>query len=149
MNIKNKLFLALILLFQAEVSFGQQDTIFWFAAPEVSSAENDNPIYLNLTTYADPAQVTISQPANVAFTDIVVNVLAGSSSVVDLSAFLGHFIKKFVSKKTILFFHENLIISCVIRFSHYFPSKNLISPRRRRGVPILTCAYIHIYIGFN
>ncbi|MCB9223559.1 MAG: gliding motility-associated C-terminal domain-containing protein [Crocinitomicaceae bacterium] len=69
-------------------SNAQQDTIFWFAAPEISSAVGDNPIHLRLTTYSQAATVTISQPANGGFTPIVVNIPANSVQSVDLSSFL-------------------------------------------------------------
>jgi len=68
--------------------FGQQDTAFWFAAPEISSAEGDTPIKLRLLSYTSPATVTISQPANVLFTPIVVNLGVNSNDSVDLTPFL-------------------------------------------------------------
>ena len=88
MNNILKLVITLVLFFQSYCNFGQQDTIFWFAAPEISSTEGDNPVYLNLMSYADPVTVTVSQPANVGFTPIVVNLLANSSNTIDLTAFL-------------------------------------------------------------
>lgn len=66
----------------------QQDTVFWFAAPDVSSAVNDNPIYLRVQSYSAAATVTVSQPANGAFTPIVVNLGANSADFVDLTPFL-------------------------------------------------------------
>ncbi len=42
----------------------QIDTAFWFAAPDASSAYGyDRPIYLRITSYQQPCNVTISQPA--------------------------------------------------------------------------------------
>ena len=75
------------------ISFGingyaQQDTIFWFAAPEISSAVGDNPIHLRLLTYNLPSTVTIDQPANLGFVPIVVNLGANATSSVDLTPFL-------------------------------------------------------------
>ncbi|MEX1002805.1 MAG: PKD domain-containing protein [Crocinitomicaceae bacterium] len=69
-------------------SVAQQDTIFWFAAPDISSAVGDNPVHLRLMTYDQAATVTISQPANGGFTPITVPIAANSVSNVDLSAFL-------------------------------------------------------------
>ncbi|MCG8576953.1 MAG: PKD domain-containing protein [Flavobacteriales bacterium] len=69
-------------------ALAQQDTLFWFAAPEVSSAEGDNPINLRLMSYANAASVTISQPANGAFTPINVVLPANSESIVNLTPFL-------------------------------------------------------------
>lgn len=88
MNNKLKLVLFLATFFQAYCNFAQQDTIFWFAAPEVSSGEGESPVYLNVMSYSDPAQVTVSQPANIGFTPIVVNLLANSSNSIDLTPFL-------------------------------------------------------------
>ena len=69
-------------------TYAQQDTIFWFAAPDVSSAVGDSPVHLRLMTYDQPANVTISQPANGGFTPINVAIPANDVAHVDLSAFL-------------------------------------------------------------
>jgi hypothetical protein len=56
--------------------FGQVDTLFWFAAPELTKGDflqrvppapqtMDRPIHLRLTAAAQPATVTITQPAGV------------------------------------------------------------------------------------
>jgi gliding motility-associated-like protein len=68
--------------------YAQIDTAFWFAAPNISSSIGDNPIYLRLLTYQSPATVTISQPANVGFTPIVISIPANQVDSVNLSAFL-------------------------------------------------------------
>ncbi len=68
--------------------FAQQDTEFWFAAPEVAASEGDSPIYLRFMTYDDPAQVTVSLPANGAFTPIVLNIPANNIDSINLSPFL-------------------------------------------------------------
>ena len=52
----------------------QTDNLFWFGAPDVSSVHGDPPrngapIYLHVTA-VQPTTVTISQPANPAFTPI-------------------------------------------------------------------------------
>lgn len=69
-------------------SFGQQDVLFYFAAPDISSSEGDTPINLKLLSYNNPATVTITQPANGAFTPIIVNLAANSVSNVNLTPFL-------------------------------------------------------------
>ena len=66
-------------------AISQQDTVFWFAAPDVSSSQGQTPISLNFLSYDNAATVTITQPANGGFTPIVVNLAANSSSSVDLS----------------------------------------------------------------
>lgn len=84
--LRNLLFF-LILLLNVN-SFAQQDTEFWFAAPDVSSAEGESPILLNLSSYANPATITISQPANGSFTPIVINLSANAFQSVDLTPFI-------------------------------------------------------------
>ncbi len=77
-----------LLFLSAQIAFGQQDTVFWFAAPEVSSAEGESPIHLRFQSYSSPATVTVSQPANGAFTPITVNLGANDNDSVDLTPFL-------------------------------------------------------------
>ena len=68
--------------------FSQKDTVFWFAAPEISSGSGDNPVFLRLMTYDDPANITISQPANGSFIPINLNIPANQVDSVNLTAFL-------------------------------------------------------------
>lgn len=68
-------------------TFSQVDTDFWFAAPEVSSAVGDSPIYLRFITYSTGATVTVSEPAS-AFVPIVKVIPANSVDSVNLTAFL-------------------------------------------------------------
>lgn len=75
-------------LFQVGQANGQQDTLFWFAAPEVSASIGDNPIYLRLLSFGSPATVTVSQPANLGFTPIVVNLAANDNDSINLTPFL-------------------------------------------------------------
>ena len=78
-----------VLITLSHHAYNQQDTLFYFAAPEVSSGEGDTPIHLRLLSYDQPSTVTITQPANGGFTPIVVNMAANSVSNVDLTPFLG------------------------------------------------------------
>ncbi len=66
----------------------QQDTVFWFAAPEVSASEGDSPIFLRFMTYDSPSDITISLPANGGFTPINLNIPANSVDSVNLTPFL-------------------------------------------------------------
>ncbi len=66
----------------------QKDTIFWFAAPDVASSEGDSPIFLRVLSYANPATVTVSLPANGAFIPIVLNLPANSTDSINLTSFL-------------------------------------------------------------
>jgi gliding motility-associated-like protein len=72
-----------------QTTVAQQDTVFWFAAPEISASVGDNPIHLRFLTYGNAATVTITQPANGGFATIVRNIAANSFDEVDLSLFLG------------------------------------------------------------
>ncbi|MFK8045085.1 MAG: PKD domain-containing protein [Crocinitomicaceae bacterium] len=83
----------LIVLFLAfyNSATAQSGTEFWFAPPDVTFSHNSPggvPIYLNISTFDDPATVTIDQPANPGFTAITVVMGANSSHQEDLSAFV-------------------------------------------------------------
>jgi uncharacterized protein (TIGR02145 family) len=85
------IYLITLLFLISVASFAQTATEFWFVAPEVSKNGSQNfdiPIYFRITTFNDPAAVTITEPANPAFNPIVVNIPANGFSTVDLSAFL-------------------------------------------------------------
>jgi len=68
----------------------QTDTIFWFAAPEVSTDLNsfDRPIFFRLSAFSQSAYVTIEQPANPAFTPMVLWVPAYNTVNVNLTTFI-------------------------------------------------------------
>ncbi|MCS6980082.1 MAG: gliding motility-associated C-terminal domain-containing protein [Flavobacteriales bacterium] len=68
--------------------YAQKDTLFWFVAPEATSAHGDAPIYFRLSSFGGSADVTIDQPANPGFTPISVTIPPNSSQTVDLTAFL-------------------------------------------------------------
>lgn len=72
-------------------SEAQTDNLFWFAAPEVSVnwANFDAPIVLRITSYENPADVTISQPAGGGLPVQNVSLPANSSQTVDLTPWLG------------------------------------------------------------
>jgi gliding motility-associated-like protein len=67
----------------------QIDTEFWFAAPDVTTSHADRPIFLRMATFANAAQVTITQPANASFTPIVKNIAANSGDFVELTSVIG------------------------------------------------------------
>lgn len=70
-------------------TFAQKDTSFWFAAPEVleflTGNPHDKPLLFRLTSFGTAANVTISIPANPAFTPVTTSLAANSSATVDLS----------------------------------------------------------------
>lgn len=69
-------------------SFGQQDTLFWFSAPEVSTSAGDTPIFLRFMTYNDASEVTVSLPANGGFAPITLNIPANAVDSINLTPFL-------------------------------------------------------------
>lgn len=74
---KKILFSALFIL-SAITSQAQIDTLFWFAAPEVSNNHGDEPISLHFSTFSSAATVTVSIPANPGFTPITISLPANS-----------------------------------------------------------------------
>ena len=71
MKTKYSAFIALCaMLLYSQQSMGQKDTLFWFAPPQICTAQLsfgsnlDTPVYLRITTYSQLANVTISIPAN-------------------------------------------------------------------------------------
>jgi len=71
----------------------QTDNLFWFAAPDISSAHGDvprngSPIYLHVTAVL-PTTVTISQPANPGFTPIVFTLDELEHRSIQLDAIMG------------------------------------------------------------
>ncbi len=65
----------------------QQDTLFWFAAPDIIAAgERDRPIFLRISAGVNGANVLIEQPANGAvFAPIVLNLAPNTTQSVDLT----------------------------------------------------------------
>ncbi|MBU6325628.1 MAG: hypothetical protein KJS92_09085, partial [Bacteroidetes bacterium] len=76
------------LLHCAAAGKAQTDTTFWFAAPDIQQRHGDRPIELKLIGLDKNARVTISEPANPAFTPINVNLNAGTVARVDLSIWI-------------------------------------------------------------
>lgn len=77
-----------VLFFSTQKAEAQQDTVFWFAAPEVSASVGDTPIFLRFMTYDSPSDVTVSLPANGGFTPIVLSIPANSVDSINLTSFL-------------------------------------------------------------
>lgn len=78
--------LCLLLLYQNLHS--QSGVEFWFVAPDVSSGHADRPISLRISTFGNPANVTIEQPANGGFTPISLTIAANNTSSVDLTPYI-------------------------------------------------------------
>ena len=81
-----KLFFTAFFLFIFLHVQAQLDTLFWFAAPEVSINNNfDRPIVFRISALDDDSDVIIDQPANPTFTPITASILAGQTSTIDLT----------------------------------------------------------------
>lgn len=87
----------LVLLFIFCISFcfhvkGQTDSIFWFAAPDVSNTAyantNDRPIQIRIATFSKAATIKLSQPANSGFTPITASVSANSVYTINLTSYI-------------------------------------------------------------
>ncbi len=83
-----KLTALLFLISLSSIAFAQRDTIFWFAAPEISSGAGDSPILLRFQSYAQPATITVSQPANGSFVPMVLNLVPNATGTINLTPFL-------------------------------------------------------------
>lgn len=68
--------------------FSQTDTAFWFAAPEVTAGHSDRPIAFRITSFNQSSTVKISQPANLSFNPITVNIPANNLISVDLTNYI-------------------------------------------------------------
>lgn len=80
-----------ILSSRSQDLYGQTDTEFWFAGPEVSvngGSHFDKPILLRITAPTAASTVTVTMPANASFPTQTVNVAAGSVSTLDLTPWI-------------------------------------------------------------
>lgn len=79
----------LLLILSVQLTQGQVDNSFWFVAPEISNDHGDRPIYFNITTFDQPANVTISMPANNTFSEINLLINANSTHRENVTPFIG------------------------------------------------------------
>ena len=63
----------------------QSDTSFWFAAPAVTPGHSDTPIVVRLSSYAQAADIIISQPANPFFQPYHIHLNPYAATTVDLT----------------------------------------------------------------
>jgi gliding motility-associated-like protein len=67
--------------------YGQVDTEFWFAPPEVTSGHGDRPLYLRISTLDKAALVKVLQPARGNVQVAGANIPANTTHTIDLSNF--------------------------------------------------------------
>ncbi|MGG9972433.1 gliding motility-associated C-terminal domain-containing protein [Ferruginibacter sp. SUN002] len=78
-----------IMCISAMVSHAQIDTAFWFAAPDASSAYGyDRPIFLRITSYQQPCNVTVSQPAGGGLPTQTFYMAANTTQSIDLTTWI-------------------------------------------------------------
>lgn len=83
-----KFLTSVVAAFLSCMAFAQVDTEFWFACPDLSAIHFESCIRLCVTTFDQPATVTITQPANPAFATITENVPANSYKNIELGSLL-------------------------------------------------------------
>ena len=82
----NYLLLLFTYLLFSSTGLCQKGTEFWFVAPEVTSGYSDRPIYLRISSYDAAASVTISQPANSAFTPLSISLGTYQTQSINLTS---------------------------------------------------------------
>lgn len=65
--------------------YGQVDTEFWFAPPEVTNGHGDRPVYLRISTLGRPSQINIYQPGRGNIRIATATVAANTTYTIDLT----------------------------------------------------------------
>lgn len=84
-----KKLLPLLLFILPSLMFGQIDTEFWFAPPDLTQGtgvepRRDSTVYFVVSTLNSPADIRINQPANPGFEPVVINLAANSTQAINL-----------------------------------------------------------------
>ncbi|HEY1039187.1 MAG TPA: PKD domain-containing protein [Bacteroidia bacterium] len=81
---------AVTILLSTFLATSQVDTVFWFAAPDVSSAtgQGDFPVFLRFITYNNATDITVSIPANGSFTPLTLNMSANAVDSINMTFYL-------------------------------------------------------------
>lgn len=113
--------LLLLLLTFPFLSQAQIDTEFWFGAPDLTKgtafeSRRDSTVFIVVATLNEPSIVTISQPANLDFEPIVVNLAANSVSQVNL----GHFLSLIETKPANTVLNTGLLIRATKPITAYY-----------------------------
>lgn len=83
-----RLLLLTLFVIQGHALFAQRDTVFWFAAPDISSAVGESPVLLRFESYNQPVSITVSQPSNGSFVPLSLTLNAFTSDSLNITAFL-------------------------------------------------------------
>lgn len=101
--------------------YAQADTKFWFAAPEVTALHADRPIFLQIASLSKETKVTISQPANVSFVPIIVDLEPNQLESVDLTNFIDQIENSDTNKVT----NKGLLIESTEEITAYYEVKGI------------------------
>lgn len=115
MNKKIILYLVFLISFS---SSAQTDTEFWFAAPFVTPQHGNQPVFLRITSYDQPATVTISQPANPGFFVNTFTIPANNYASVLLSD--GGDLDKIQNTPADMVLNKGLLITSTAQISVYY-----------------------------
>ncbi len=116
-------------------TYAQVDTEFWFVAPDVVSiaqGHGDRPIFLRVGTFASATTVTVSQPANSAFTPIVRNISANSVEMIDLTNFITDIENQPVAQVQ----NKGILITATNPVSAYYEVMGKGSPANNQDFPL-------------
>ncbi len=89
-NILIGLYLVLI-LFKVQVAYSQKDTVFWFAAPDLSSVPGgayDRPTYFKFSSFEQAVTITLSIPSNPSFSPIIINLNPNSHHSLNMNPYI-------------------------------------------------------------
>jgi hypothetical protein len=123
MKLKLLLLTFLLIMVVSGVSWAQVDTTFWFAVPDQNDAY-DKPVSLKVNTFNKSAVVTISMPANPAFTPIEQDIDANSVYSFDLTSLLATISNSEVDTVT----NKGLLITATAKISAYYEKGALTNP---------------------
>lgn len=122
-NMQKLCFLFILMSLTLHIN-AQTDTRFWFAAPEVSSMNGDEPVLMRVSTLDKPARVTISIPANPDFEPISRFVKANYTETFNLTEFL----EEIENKPADMVLKKGILIEASAQVSAYYEVANSYNP---------------------
>lgn len=116
MNACKSLGLLFLAALMTLTSSAQTDTAFWFGAPAITAGHANAPILMRLSSYANPADIIISMPADPSFVPIPVHLDPYSA----FSANLTSFINKIETKPSNTVLNNGIKVSSTSNISAYY-----------------------------
>ena len=96
--------------------FSQIDTRFWFVAPEEAFGHGDRPIRMVISTMTDPANISLTMPANPAFLPINQPIAANAVLIIDLTTW----INDIENNPPDVVLNKGLLLTSDVKISAYF-----------------------------